>query len=72
MSDAIQEANVWPVNENGAIVVQADNGSSVIAGYIPSVQIPQDIATGAVAMVLPATSGGNARSLAIKYSIALG
>jgi len=74
MTDIVQEARVWPVNENGAIVVQADEGSDVVAGYIPSNLIPQNVNTGAVHMVLPASSGGssNARALAIKYSIALG
>jgi len=53
--DTIQEASVWGVNENGAVVLQADTaGTSNVVGYINSSQVPQDVNTNKMVVKLPA------------------
>jgi len=67
--DTIQEASVWGVNENGAIVLQSDTGSSNVTGSISSTQVPQDVATNKMVVKLPAeTATFTADGLALNNS----
>lgn len=55
MADNTQEAGVWPVNENGSIVLDLDtSGSTNVAGYIPSSNIPMKEANNRTSVKFPA------------------
>lgn len=46
--DLVQEAQVWPTNALGEIIVMPGLGTSVVTGQLPSNFIPTDVNTGAV------------------------
>ncbi len=51
--DIVLDTTVFPVNENGEIVVQSGTGSNNIQGFIPNNRVPTNKATGKVSMKFP-------------------
>lgn len=56
--DMIKETGVWPVNNEGEILVQAGTGSTTVAGYLPEAFIPTDVTTGKMVIRFPDNIGG--------------
>lgn len=51
MAQTSNTSQVWPVNNQGELIIVAGTGNSTIAGQLPSNFVPLDIATGGVRAV---------------------
>lgn len=51
--DQILETGVFPVNQNGEIVLQSGTGTTNVVGYINSSQVPTDVSTNKMVVKLP-------------------
>jgi hypothetical protein len=71
MADNVLEAQVYPVNELGEIVMQAGVGTSNVVGYVPSNFVPSDAVTKKM-VVVGAGGGGGSYTLPVATTTTLG